>query len=33
MEFFDEIRPKEAEFIDAQKMFFLATAPLSAGSV
>ena len=30
MEFFDEIRPKEAEFIDAQKMFFVATAPLSA---
>ena len=30
MEFFDEIRPKEAAFIDAQKMFFVATAPLSA---
>jgi len=30
MEFFDEIRPKEAAFIDEQKMFFVATAPLSA---
>ena len=30
MEAFEEIRPKEAEFIDAQRMFFVATAPLSA---
>lgn len=30
MEAFEEIRPKEAAFIDAQKMFFVATAPLSA---
>ena len=30
MEFFDEIRPKEAAFIDAQRMFFVATAPLTA---
>jgi hypothetical protein len=30
MEMFDEIRSKEAAFIDAQKMFFVATAPLSA---
>lgn len=29
MEAFEEIRPKEATFIDAQKMFFVATAPLS----
>lgn len=26
----EEIGPKEAEFIDAQRMFFVATAPLSA---
>jgi hypothetical protein len=30
MEAFEEIRPKEAAFIDAQKMFFVATAPLAA---
>ena len=30
MEVLDQIRPKEAAFIDAQHMFFVATAPLSA---
>ena len=30
MEVLDEIGTKEATFIDAQKMFFVATAPLSA---
>lgn len=30
MEVFEEIGPKEARFIDAQHMFFVATAPLSA---
>jgi hypothetical protein len=30
MEFRDEIGPKEAAFIDAQRMFFVATAPLRA---
>lgn len=30
MEVSEEIGPKEAKFIDAQRMFFVATAPLSA---
>ena len=30
MEVFEEMGPKEAAFIDAQRMFFVATAPLSA---
>jgi hypothetical protein len=30
MEFFEEIGTREAEFIDAQHVFFVATAPLSA---
>jgi hypothetical protein len=30
MEAFEAIRPKEAAFIDAQHVFFVATAPLSA---
>ena len=30
MEVSEEIGPKEAEFIDAQRMFFVGTAPLSA---
>jgi predicted pyridoxine 5'-phosphate oxidase superfamily flavin-nucleotide-binding protein len=30
MQFLDEIGPREAEFIDAQHMFFVATAPLAA---
>jgi predicted pyridoxine 5'-phosphate oxidase superfamily flavin-nucleotide-binding protein len=30
MQFLDEIGPREAEFIDAQHIFFVATAPLAA---